>query len=162
MVCTVQRYQWLSSIALNLQMLPVMSLVCFRVMASTQFEATHARQAFPCFDEPAFKANFTIRVRREPRHIALSNMPKVGQWCPASYHQQCLHIITWLERRLDQHRFFTAQDSGAARRSPGWLLWHQRENEHLPGGLHRMRFPLHSKDHRAWRWSMQAVSFCLF
>ncbi|XP_008053236.1 endoplasmic reticulum aminopeptidase 2 [Carlito syrichta] len=48
-----------------------------RIIAVTDFEPTQARVAFPCFDEPLFKANFSIKIRRESRHIALSNMPKV-------------------------------------------------------------------------------------
>uniref|UniRef100_A0A3B4BEX6 Aminopeptidase n=1 Tax=Periophthalmus magnuspinnatus TaxID=409849 RepID=A0A3B4BEX6_9GOBI len=48
-----------------------------RVLASTHFEPTSARMAFPCFDEPSFKANFTVRIRRGPEFISLSNMPLV-------------------------------------------------------------------------------------
>ncbi|XP_061624083.1 endoplasmic reticulum aminopeptidase 2 [Phyllopteryx taeniolatus] len=48
-----------------------------RTLASTHFEPTSARMAFPCFDEPSFKANFSVRVRRSSEYISLSNMPIV-------------------------------------------------------------------------------------
>ena len=44
-------------------------------MAVTQFEATDARRAFPCWDEPSLKATFGVTLV-VPEHLqALGNMP---------------------------------------------------------------------------------------
>ncbi|XP_017334522.1 aminopeptidase N [Ictalurus punctatus] len=44
-----------------------------KVLAITQMQATSARKAFPCFDEPAMKAIFHITLIHEPGTVALSN-----------------------------------------------------------------------------------------
>jgi len=45
------------------------------IIATTQFEATDARRAFPCWDEPAFKATYQVNLT-VPSHLqAYSNSP---------------------------------------------------------------------------------------
>ena len=50
-----------------------------RTMAATQFEATDARRAFPCWDEPSFKAVFTVTLAIDPALTAVSNTSIVAE-----------------------------------------------------------------------------------
>jgi len=49
------------------------------VLATTQFEAPHARSAFPCFDEPEFKAIFAVTLVVADGLLALSNGPELDR-----------------------------------------------------------------------------------
>ena len=48
-------------------------------MAATQFEATDARRAFPCWDEPAFKSVFSVTLAIDPALTAVSNTRIVSE-----------------------------------------------------------------------------------
>lgn len=44
------------------------------ILATTQMEPTDARRAFPCFDEPSLKAEYTITLIADKHLTCLSNM----------------------------------------------------------------------------------------
>lgn len=46
-----------------------------RYMLTTQLEPANARNAFPCFDEPAFKAAFDVSLIVDEKLSCISNMP---------------------------------------------------------------------------------------
>ena len=50
-----------------------------QVIATTQFEATDARRAFPCWDEPDFKAVFAVTLVVADDLLAVSNAAEVGR-----------------------------------------------------------------------------------
>ncbi len=50
-----------------------------QVIATTQMQATDCRRAFPCFDEPDFKAVFSITLVVAPDLLAVSNGPEVDR-----------------------------------------------------------------------------------
>lgn len=48
-------------------------------LLATQFESHHAREVFPCIDEPEAKATFDVRLTTETEISVLGNMPVASQ-----------------------------------------------------------------------------------
>ena len=77
-----------------------------RLMVSTQFEASSARRAFPCLDEPALKSTFDVTIRNAPQYpTVLSNQKHISQvvepngWLLTSYATtpvMSTYLVAWV------------------------------------------------------------------
>uniref|UniRef100_A0A0N4Z7Q8 Peptidase_M1_N domain-containing protein n=1 Tax=Parastrongyloides trichosuri TaxID=131310 RepID=A0A0N4Z7Q8_PARTI len=72
-----------------------------KVLASTQFESSYGRAAFPCFDEPNFKGTFEISLQVHKDLTALSNaeikgIDKMDDGTKKVNYESTLHMSTYL------------------------------------------------------------------
>ncbi|CAH0714298.1 unnamed protein product, partial [Brenthis ino] len=63
-------------------------------MVASKFQPTYARQAFPCFDEPEFKATYNITLVKPLDYVALSNMNEVSKVIDTSTNTEAVTFAT--------------------------------------------------------------------
>ncbi|MBA1435085.1 M1 family metallopeptidase [Bombilactobacillus bombi] len=67
-------------------------------LVGTQFETTAAREAFPCVDEPAAKATFSLAIKFDEQagEIIISNMPELRVEQGVHYFEPTVKMSTYL------------------------------------------------------------------
>uniref|UniRef100_A0A1A7ZZL2 Aminopeptidase n=1 Tax=Nothobranchius furzeri TaxID=105023 RepID=A0A1A7ZZL2_NOTFU len=74
-----------------------------KIVATSQMQPTYARQAFPCFDEPAMKAIFNITIIHDPDTVALSNGKEKNQIALPDFNAGAMEnwgLVTYRETAL--------------------------------------------------------------
>lgn len=135
-----------------------------RELYATQFESHHAREAFPCVDEPEAKATFAISIlSNEP--VVLSNMPVVSQRESSegtlTAFEQTPRMSTYLAAFVagDLQRATTAAKSGVevnvyatpaqSADSLNWALQHAAQTIDFFDEYFGVPYPLPKSDHVA-------------
>lgn len=122
----------------------------FRTMASTHFEPTSARMAFPCFDEPSFKANFSVSLRRTSEHISLSNMPMVS--LVRRLLAACAQMYVLGGKNTTLHYLWISGQDSWNSEWPVWgPVWYKRKDEHVPGSFCHLWLQICHRDDVFWR-----------
>ncbi|XP_064072043.1 glutamyl aminopeptidase isoform X1 [Vanessa tameamea] len=63
-------------------------------MVASKFQPTYARQAYPCFDEPEFKATYDITLVKPVDYMALSNMNEISKQTDSSTNTESVTFAT--------------------------------------------------------------------
>lgn len=81
-----------------------------KYLACTQFEATDARRALPCVDEPAAKATFDVELFVDPALQAVSNMPVLSKTTTQASSLDSAAVNRGLvyPAGLARHRYYTS------------------------------------------------------
>ena len=67
------------------------------VVAASQMQSTDCRRAFPCFDEPDFKAVFAVSIVCEPDHLAISNGPEIERTNIESANGRIMNLVRFAD-----------------------------------------------------------------
>ncbi len=79
-------------------------------LLATQFESHHAREVFPCVDEPEAKATFDVTLTTEPNITVLGNMPIDWQ------REENGHLVTKFQRSPRMSSYLVAWVAGELHR----------------------------------------------